>query len=239
MTTSPAPPTRNPDLDQLFPDDIVAVVDVRYSADDGAPPLPTELAALMSTAVEARRREFSYGRWCSSLALDAIGARSRVVGRGPDRAPAWPTDAIGSISHTTGYAVAVAARHPAGRSLGIDAERRGAVGADVAPHVLTETDEARLSSMDASLRTELITVAFSAKEALFKAQYALTGAWVGFDEVQITSIRSSTSERGGELVLVPTQRCVVRDALNWPITTRWLLVGDLVVVGVSASLHTS
>ncbi|SFH84088.1 4'-phosphopantetheinyl transferase family protein [Albimonas pacifica] len=116
-------------------------------------------------AVDRRRSEFLAGRLCAALALRALGA-PEAVGR-DGRAPVWPEGVRGSISHAGDLALAVAARGAAG--LGVDCEARFSpdLAAEVGPGVLTAADRAaRPPDWDEAW---LCTLAFSAKEALYKA----------------------------------------------------------------------
>ncbi|MGR3782069.1 MAG: 4'-phosphopantetheinyl transferase family protein [Albimonas sp.] len=119
----------------------------------------------LARAVDRRRSEFLAGRLCAALALRALGAPEGVGRAG--RAPVWPAGIRGSISHAGDLALAVAARGAAG--LGVDCETRfsPALAAEVGPSVLTPADRAaRPAGWDEAL---LCTLAFSAKEALYKA----------------------------------------------------------------------
>ena len=91
----------------------------------------------------------------------------------------------GSITHTTGFVAAVVAqgRH---RTVGIDAERIERTGRDVSERVLTPDELDRVAELDPSDRDRIVIETFSAKEALYKAQFQITGAWLGFDDVGTT-----------------------------------------------------
>ncbi len=86
----------------------------------------------IAAAVPSRRREFTAGRRCARIALEALGQPS--VPLLPDAAGAvrWPPGYVGSITHCTGFRAAALARTADFAALGIDAEtdaataRRGA-----------------------------------------------------------------------------------------------------------------
>jgi 4'-phosphopantetheinyl transferase EntD len=109
-------------LERLFPEDVWTVV-----ADEDAwrgPLLPEEERDLGSVG-EGRRRDFRAGRACARQALTRLGLAPAPLLRRPDRSPAWPSGAVGSISHCPGFcaaAVASAARYGA---LGLDVEAAG------------------------------------------------------------------------------------------------------------------
>jgi 4'-phosphopantetheinyl transferase EntD len=73
-----------------------------------------------------RRREFLAGRLAAQAALARLGERGLVGRRG--HAPVWPPGFCGSISHSGGFAVAVAASTRRWRALGVDLEAAPAPG---------------------------------------------------------------------------------------------------------------
>ena len=160
----------------LFPAG-VAVAAVRIG-EAGLEPLPSEERAVAG-AVPARRAEFAAGRAAARLALGRLGYPRVAIPAGADRAPVWPRGVAGSISHAAGWAVAVVRE---GGPLGVDVEGAEAVMPDLWPVVC---DGAELSALPEVDRAHAVTRVFSAKEAVFKAQYPLTGAVIGFDAVAV------------------------------------------------------
>lgn len=123
--------------------------------------LPDDLAK----AVPKRRSEFLAGRLVAALALRQAGLAESVGRNG--RAPVWPEGAAGSITHSKDRAIAaVSTRY---RGVGLDCE--ALVSADramqLAAAIFTEA-ESRLRP-DALPFASFFTLAFSAKEALYKA----------------------------------------------------------------------
>lgn len=146
--------------------------------------LPPHLAS----ASPKRKSEFRAGRYCAMRALEAIGALPAVPPIGPNRAPVWPDDVVGSISHSAGYAIAVAARRLSYLGLGIDVE--GIVPAEevagLLSHVASEA-EMKLLSAGFSPATSF-TLLFSGKEAIYKAIYPLVRRFVGFHEMSFVKL---------------------------------------------------
>ncbi|PXG03701.1 4'-phosphopantetheinyl transferase, partial [Brucella abortus] len=93
-----------------------------------------------------------------------------MPGRGDDHAPIWPPGMVGSISHSKGCAIAVAARQSRYLGLGIDIERLQTESSarKIAPQILGESE---LRQLPEAGRAFLVSLAFSAKESLFKALY--------------------------------------------------------------------
>jgi len=126
---------------------------------------PDEERAVAGT-VEKRRREFALGRTCAHAALAQLNRDGGPITRASDGAPIWPAGIVGSITHTQGYAAAIAAA--AGfAGLGVDAERIGGVTQDLWPRLFDNDERDDLVRQPDPSR--LATILFSAKEACHKA----------------------------------------------------------------------
>lgn len=143
-------------------------------------PLPEE-QPLVQRAVDKRRREFAAGRACARSALGQLGIEPQPI-LADDRAPRWPQGAVGSITHTDGYAAAVAGSRDGFAGLGLDAECSDRVKPRLWKQIAGE-EEVRWLEKDAALADLHGTILFSAKEAFYKAQYSVSQAWVGFHDV--------------------------------------------------------
>ena len=132
---------------------------------------PVEEAAVAG-AGDKRRRDFALGRACARAALGQAGLADAVIGRGPSGVPQWPQGFCGSITHTTGYAAALAARASDFRSLGLDAERVGGVTEALFSRLFDAREQDWLGGLAKEERRVMATVLFSAKEACFKASAA-------------------------------------------------------------------
>lgn len=134
------------------------------------PLLPGEEIA----AVPRRLREYAAGRAALRQTMAALGLPVVPVPMNPDRSPALPRGLVASISHTD--TACLAAAMTGVRGIGIDLEPDQPLPPDLAAEILTRqergTPEARLI--------------FSAKEALYKAQYPTSLALFGYDAVTIT-----------------------------------------------------
>lgn len=164
-------------LTRLFPAGVaVSVVGI-----GGEPPalLPEEQAAVAG-AVPARVAEFAAGRLAARRALAALGHPPAAIPAGADRAPLWPVGLAGSISHAAGVAAAAVR---VGRPLGLDLEEDAPLEPDLWPLIC---DPAELAALPETDRGRAARLVFSAKEAIYKAQYPLTGRLIGFDAVSVT-----------------------------------------------------
>jgi 4'-phosphopantetheinyl transferase EntD len=136
-------------------------------------------------AVARRRHEFIAGRVLARAAMVGLGAQPQCVPAGPDRSPAWPPGIVGSITHSVSWCAVAVARADEVGSIGIDIEEAGAVGPELWPTVCTAAELEWLATLPEQDRAGAATILFSAKEAVFKAQYPLTGRMLDHQQVGI------------------------------------------------------
>lgn len=141
-------------------------------------------------SVRRRQAEFLFGRLAARLALAEHGRGDWQVAVGPNRAPVWPADFIGSISHAGRHAAAVALPCATLRGIGVDIESAVApeARAGIEQLVLLRAEQALLHSMDARSYPLLLAAVFSAKESFFKAVSAAAGGYFGFEVMRITEV---------------------------------------------------
>jgi 4'-phosphopantetheinyl transferase EntD len=164
------------DLLALFPPGVAGAELERL--EDAGPLLEAEAAGIARAAAR-RVREFTAGRHCAREALAALGIDRAALPRREDRQPEWPPGIVGSISHCSDYCAAVVARRTTCAGLGFDAEEWGRVTPELWSRIATPRELAWLRASDDAER--LATLLFSAKEAFYKAQFALSRAFVGFE----------------------------------------------------------
>ena len=166
---------------------------VRIAVHDVVP-----LAAAMATsdwpselrdAVASRKADFLAGRLAAHEAVRRAIGEAAEVGRDAAGVPLWPAGVSGSISHHGGVACAVAGPSSA----------PGGVGVDIAPllggdslravirQCLTEAECVHALSGDRFAR-EWASIAFAAKESLFKAAHVRVARFIGFDEAALVGI---------------------------------------------------
>jgi len=149
---------------------------------------PSEREAL-GRAVDKRRREFTTGRACARDALTRLGVRVVAIPSGPHGEPLWPPGIVGSITHCRGYAACAVATADAVTALGIDAEPNE----PLPPRVLEDVVRGRELDLVAAWprrtsaedQVDPSRLVFSAKEAVYKAWFPLTGRWLGFEDVEL------------------------------------------------------
>lgn len=139
-------------------------------------------------SVRVRKAEFLAGRYLAAQLLTARGLPT-TVGTGIHRQPLWPTETVGSITHANSVAVVAVADDPAISLLGIDFESwiDETLAASLAASVVDQGERARAESGPLSA-AQALTLAFSAKESLFKALYPEVRAYFDFDKAELMSI---------------------------------------------------
>lgn len=133
----------------------------------------------MARARPARRAEFAAGRAAARRAMERLGLPPRAVPMGSDRAPVWPQELHGSISHDDG--LAVAALCPRGPDLGLDLSAAAPLESALWPEIALP-GEIEATALEPGLAARLV---FGAKEAAYKAQYPRSRALLGFDAMRV------------------------------------------------------
>lgn len=146
-----------------------------------------EEAALVARAVEKRQREFAAGRVLARELMERMGVAPAPLLRGEDRVPLWPEPVVGALSHTDQVVMAAVANRDASavRALGLDAEPDVPLDEELRPLILTPRETSWLLEQPAEQRGFLGKLAFSAKEAVYKAQYAFSRTMLDFQEVEL------------------------------------------------------
>ena len=155
---------------------------------------PLEQEALGDAVSLKRRQDFTLGRAAARQALSSIGfpVVSPVL-RGEQREPLWPVGVVGSISHSGGYGVAVAAWQQDIPALGLDIQKIEERYTDELIARFADPDEFDWVRSDPSKRTERAVKLFSAKESIFKALYVLRRVWFAFD---VAHLKPKEGENG-------------------------------------------
>mgnify|MGYP001039880290 FL=1 len=140
--------------------------------------------AQLTAGARKRKAEHLAGRIAAIHALREYGIKT-VPGIGEQRQPLWPHGLFGSISHSATTALAVVSCHPVG--LDIEAIFSPQVAAELADSIIDNTERKVL--LHASLPFPLaLTLAFSAKESLYKAFSTQASGLPGFASAKITAL---------------------------------------------------
>ena len=192
-------------------------------------PLHPDEAAHLGLVAHRRRREFSVGRHLARQLLGELGESPHPLLSGSGREPLWPTGIVGSISHTSSGCLVVVGRDSAFRSIGVDIETPDFLEADLWPEICTESE---LSLIEGQLLLPAGLCAkhlFCAKEAVYKFQYPVTGAFLEFHDVELLI----DLERGS---FAARSRCdKVRDVIDAAIGKFALVEGHIVALVFASS----
>jgi len=167
--------------DMLGPSVAVAITDPRAQVDDLLPEEQVHIAR----ALPKRRFEFVAGRRAARHALTELGLPPAPIAQAPDRTPIWPEGLTGSITHCDTLCIAALVPKAHHRGLGLDIEPATPLAADLEAVVTTLSERRTLQALPAAQRLHIAKQIFCAKEALYKAQYPLTGLRLEFQDVEL------------------------------------------------------
>lgn len=157
----------------------------------------------VASAAPNRQKEFAAGRELARALSDRLGLPPAPLRRAQDRAPVWPTDRTGSLSHCDTLCLAAVGKRSAVQSVGVDVETIGRVEQKLWPTLFTEKEANYFSSLSPDAVPLETTLFFSAKESFYKCQYPLTQKWVGFQDVEVVRTEPHS------LAIAPT-RCAAQ-----------------------------
>jgi len=170
-------------INSLFPEDVITAEADPTSVREIFYP---EEEAYIKNALPKRRLEFAAGRLCARKALTRLGVRNFPVLVGKNREPIWPPGIVGSISHTERYCGVVVASKKKLDSLGLDVELTGEIDEYYWKRICTRKELTWMNSLPSDRCKESVALIFSAKESLYKCQYAISKKWLNFHDVTIT-----------------------------------------------------
>lgn len=141
-------------------------------------------------SVVRRQAEFFYGRFCAKRSLSMIGVGTSTVAIGSRGEPIWPLGVLGSISHTLKYAAAVALPSAGVLGVGIDIEHLHAFRSErkMLDLVFGPEEISYIARQPGAACDGLFAIAFSAKEAFYKAAYPTVRAYFDFSAVEVTAV---------------------------------------------------
>jgi 4'-phosphopantetheinyl transferase EntD len=218
-------------IEDLLPGEVMA----SEAFDDSRPCalFPAE-EAIISGAVEKRRREFATARWCARDALGRLGYPPAPMVPGAKGAPVWPAGVVGSITHCTGYRAAAVGRSSEITTLGIDAEPNKPLPDGILEAIALEEERRWVTDFlrrDPSARWDRLL--FSAKEAVYKAWFPLVPLGVptlDFTEATVTFDPAG----GGFLARLLIEGPRLRDGTELRhFSGRWLVRRGLVLTAVT------
>jgi 4'-phosphopantetheinyl transferase EntD len=213
-------------IEQLVP---AGVVVVEAFQDDPDEPLFPGEEDLVAKSVEKRRREFITARRCAREALAMLGHAPAPIRSGPAREPQWPVGVVGTITHTTNFRAAAVAPQSLVASIGIDAEPNEPLPDGVEDAVVSAGETEMLAKLACAFpTTHWGRVLFSAKEAIYKTWYPLTGRWLGFESARLTIDPKGTF---AARLLIDGARKDAKPPLT-ELRGRFLVAGNLIATAV-------
>ncbi|MEU0303285.1 4'-phosphopantetheinyl transferase superfamily protein [Streptomyces sp. NPDC006175] len=165
---------------------------------------PQEAAAI-AHARPKRRREYANARLCARRAMHELGVPPAPVVSGGRGEPLWPAGLVGSMTHCPGFRAAAIGRSAAFAGLGIDAEPDLPLPQDLLDFIALPQEREQVHAFTrAAPGVCWDRLLFSAKEAVFKVWFPLTGRPLDFAEADIRI--SPGSESFSARLLVPGPR---------------------------------
>jgi enterobactin synthetase component D len=156
---------------------------------DGRPLHPgIELPPQLGKASFKRKVEFLAGRHCAQQAIHRLAPQPLpdipITAAG---LPSWPEGIVGSITHAGGFVSAAVALRKDAVGIGIDCESLMArnVALEIAALVATPSELKAAMAQTRLDENDALTLLFSAKEAVFKCLYPLTGLFFTFLDVEV------------------------------------------------------
>jgi enterobactin synthetase component D len=148
-----------------------------------------KMPALLEKSVVKRQAEFLAGRYAALSALNYLGIRASDIPIGTHRSPVWPNEVVASITHTNNRAICAVGYSKEVKYIGIDLEGwlKPDTVKEIKSTIVSEEEESLLKQSSMKFDRAL-TLAFSAKESLFKALYPSVGCYFDFSAAAITGI---------------------------------------------------
>ncbi|WP_435929415.1 enterobactin synthase subunit EntD [Dryocola sp. BD613] len=154
-------------------------------------------ASRLANAVNKRCAEHLAGRIAAVEALRLSGVNDYIPDIGPHRAPCWPPGFTGSITHTDKVALATVIADSPARPCGIGIDTEIIINAydaqEIADGIVNAAERERLGACGLPFPAAL-TLAFCAKESLFKALYRHVGQYFDFSAAEITAVNAQILE---------------------------------------------
>lgn len=158
-----------------------------------------ESPANLNKAVVKRKAEFLAGRVCVKKCMESLNFMSHsetlCLKIGKHRAPVWPSDIIGSITHNQNSAIAIAGFKKNNNYIGVDKENfiEQDIAQQIKASLINENENGYLEKLANNLYKYqpfeyLLTIAFSCKESLFKALYPSVQRYFDFKDAQVIAI---------------------------------------------------
>jgi 4'-phosphopantetheinyl transferase EntD len=148
---------------------------------------PVERSAI-SGAITRRQKEFAAGRTAAREAMRRLGKMAASIPMEGDRSPCWPTDLVGSISHSHEACVAVVAIKSRWKSVGVDLEPDQDLPRELWSLIGLPTELRRVSALPEAIQARWMMRIFSAKEAYYKWIFPQMPRALEFHDAEILNL---------------------------------------------------
>ena len=131
---------------------------------------PAKLPEVNFGLSKKRNQEYLLGRLAIKEALCSLGYPPTWIERDPlTKTPVWPKGITGSLSHSSGLALAVVSDSTPILGLGVDLEKTNrTIDPRIERHICTQDESEDLHSLHPENHTLRLLLTFSAKESLYK-----------------------------------------------------------------------
>lgn len=181
------------------------------------------LGAEVTVAAEftqRKRTEFARGRTAARTALALAGLERTAIGSSDAGLPLFPAESVGSISHKHQWAIAVVTRRSLIRSIGVDLEYDDERDEeDLLARVCTESERYLVPRLRNSGHCSPATWIHSAKEAAYKAHFAVGHPDFDYHEITLSLDEGTAEFQVSSIEGVPTPSTLGLYARSGP----WLI----------------
>jgi 4'-phosphopantetheinyl transferase EntD len=151
-------------------------------------------AEIAAEFTEFKRAELARGRTAARNVLAIAGMTRVAIGASESGLPVFPDEIVGSISHKHQSAIAVAVRRSLIRSIGVDLEYDDERDEeDLLQRVCTDSERAFIPRLKSAGYRSPATWIHSAKEAAYKAHFAVGHPDFDYDEIELSLHEESSA----------------------------------------------
>lgn len=177
--------------DKIFPSGTsdlklnIGVVQLDLALDEMTEHLFKKERAGLANAVAKRRREIIAARLLAHDLLADIIARPQPLLWSSDRAPIWPGNSTGSITHCDDLCAVVVTKTGDNIAVGIDIEPKLQIEESLWAMIGSVDEIAQLPKIPDTRMGVWVRMLFVAKEAFYKAQYQLSAKVLDFRDISV------------------------------------------------------
>ena len=139
----------------------------------------------VANAVVKRQAEFGTARLCARKALSRLGVAPCSLVPNADRSPRWPDGIRGSIAHTDDWCAVGVSNALSITAIGLDLESDATFAQELEAVICTDAERRWLRTFNRGEFGWLGPLIFSAKEAFYKCQFAVTQTQLNFTDVEL------------------------------------------------------